>query len=513
MSEVSNWLSGLGKAYESCAKILSENGIKDFSTLELLEVDEMVNELGFKKIHAKVIYHRSRKDFSKEQPKAELTAPWATPAIPRDEEKIDLSKINLFQEELKNIFLQNVEFFNELIKLAESSSILTEALHLLHTQEDYISKLQIKPRKIQYWGFLSHVQIHSADLCRSLQYAITAKNKKATVWFDMNAERLDARGMADGISSSRWFVLVATKDSFSRPWPIYELLIAQVLDKPILVVVETDERRGGLTLNAFSETIPKPWKFLYDHEWIEIKRRGNFWLATVKELYTRLKRKPHKRQKSKNKQVRQVMNEADEKEKNLNEKEVRVRYRQLNQMESTYRFKLVVLGDTCSGKSSLVHRFVRAQFNDYTLATIGASFSTQTVKLDKSTVVFQIWDTAGKERYHSLAPMYYGGAAAVLMVFDITSLSSFNMARAWVKEIQAKGCKDAIIALAGNKVDRENEREVAREKAMKYANAKGIFYMETSAKKNQNVTELFTDIARKLAKEQVPTKGDSRLMI
>jgi len=506
MSEVSNWLSGLGKAYESCAKILSENGIKDFSTLELLEVDEMVNELGFKKIHAKVIYHRSRQDFSKERPKAELTAPWATPAIPREEEKIDLSTINLFQKELKNIFLQNVEFFNELIKLAASSSILTAALHLLHTQEDYISKLQIKPRKIQYWGFLSHVQIHSADLCRSLQYAIAAKNRKATVWFDMNAERLDARGMADGVSSSRWFVLVATKDSFSRPWPIYELLIAQVLEKPILVVVETDERRGGLTLKAFSETIPKPWKFLYDHEWIEIKRRGDFWLATVKELYTRLKRKPQKRQKSKNKQVPQVMNEAEEKEKHLYEKEVRVGHRQ-------YCFKLVLLGDSGAGKSSLVDCFVTGKFNDYPEITIGGKFSKQTVWLDNSTVGLEIVDVAGAEKYRSLAPMYYRGAAAVIIVFDITSLSSFNIARAWVKEIQEEGRIDAIITLAGNKVDREIEREVTWEKAMKYANAKGIFYMETSAKKNQNVTELFTDIARKLAKEQVPTKGDSRLMI
>jgi len=132
--------------------------------------------------------------------------------------------------------------------------------------------------------------------------------------------------MADGVSSSRWFVLIATKDSFSTPWPIYELLIAQVLQKPVLVVLETDERRGGLTFRAFSDTIPKPWKFLNDHEWIEIKRRGDFWSATVKELYNRLKRRPQKRPKRKNKQVRRVMKREDEKE-DLKKKEVRIETR------------------------------------------------------------------------------------------------------------------------------------------------------------------------------------------
>jgi len=125
----------------------------------------------------------------------------------------------------------------------------------------------------------------------------------------MNDER-DARRMANGVSSSRWFVLVVTKDSFGRPWAIFELLIAQVLHKPIIVVLETDERRGGLSLEMFCQIIPKPWKFLHDHQWIRIKR--NVWSATVKELHTRLKRKPQKLPKRQNEQVRWVKNEKHE---------------------------------------------------------------------------------------------------------------------------------------------------------------------------------------------------------
>jgi len=101
-----------------------------------------------------------------------------------------------------------------------------------------------------------------------------------------------------------------------------------------------------------------------------------------------------------------------------------------------YQFKLVLLGESAVGKSSLVLRFVRGQFFDYQESTIGAAFLTQTVALSDSTVKFEIWDTAGQERYHSLAPMYYRGAAAAIVVYDITSPDSFARAKSWVRELQ-----------------------------------------------------------------------------
>merc|ERR1711906_30660 len=97
--------------------------------------------------------------------------------------------------------------------------------------------------------------------------------------------------------------------------------------------------------------------------------------------------------------------------------------------------KLVLLGDMGAGKSSLVLRFVKGQFLDYQESTIGAAFLTQTVAVNDATVKFEIWDTAGQERYHSLAPMYYRGAAAAIVVYDITNKESFNGAKSWVKEL------------------------------------------------------------------------------
>uniref|UniRef100_A0A2K5IFM0 Uncharacterized protein n=1 Tax=Colobus angolensis palliatus TaxID=336983 RepID=A0A2K5IFM0_COLAP len=85
------------------------------------------------------------------------------------------------------------------------------------------------------------------------------------------------------------------------------------------------------------------------------------------------------------------------------------------------QFKLVLLGESAVGKSSLVLRFVKGQFHEYQESTIGAAFLTQSVCLDDTTVKFEIWDTAGQERYHSLAPMYYRGAQAAIVVYDITN--------------------------------------------------------------------------------------------
>jgi small GTP-binding protein len=84
-----------------------------------------------------------------------------------------------------------------------------------------------------------------------------------------------------------------------------------------------------------------------------------------------------------------------------------------------------------------------------------AAFLTQTVALDDATVKFEIWDTAGQERYRSLAPMYYRGAAAAIVVYDITDPDSFAGAKSWVKELQRRGDPNVIIALAGNKADLE----------------------------------------------------------
>ncbi|KAH7966948.1 hypothetical protein HPB49_020866 [Dermacentor silvarum] len=127
------------------------------------------------------------------------------------------------------------------------------------------------------------------------------------------------------------------------------------------------------------------------------------------------------------------------------------------------QFKLVLLGESAVGKSSLVLRFVKGQFHEYQESTIGAAFLTQTVCLDDTTVKFEIWDTAGQERYHSLAPMYYRGAQAAIVVYDITNQDTFGRAKTWVKELQRQASPSIVIALAGNKADLASKRAVELE--------------------------------------------------
>ncbi|MCD9560086.1 Ras- protein Rab-5 [Datura stramonium] len=157
--------------------------------------------------------------------------------------------------------------------------------------------------------------------------------------------------------------------------------------------------------------------------------------------------------------------------------------------------KLVLLGDMGAGKSSLVIRFVKGQFLEFQESTIGAAFFSSTVSVNNSTVKFEIWDTAGQERYHSLAPMYYRGAAAAIIVYDITSTNNNQMGL--MKAIlgfllvgQYIGNPNMVMALAGNKVDLEDKRKVTAEEARLYAEENGLFFMETSAKTAVNVNDV-----------------------
>ena len=113
----------------------------------------------------------------------------------------------------------------------------------------------------------------------------------------------------------------------------------------------------------------------------------------------------------------------------------------------------------------------------------------------------QLWDTAGQERYRALAPMYYRGAAAAVVVYDVTNPTSFEGAKSWVKELQRRGEAGCVIALAGNKADNKEARKVSAEDVKEYAAENGCLAMETSAKTGLNVKELFVAIAKKMPKQ------------
>ncbi|KAK6491108.1 ras-related protein Rab-31-like [Huso huso] len=158
--------------------------------------------------------------------------------------------------------------------------------------------------------------------------------------------------------------------------------------------------------------------------------------------------------------------------------------------------KVCLLGDTGVGKSSIVCRFVQDHFDHNICPTIGASFLTKTVPCSNELHKFLIWDTAGQERFHSLAPMYYRGSAAAVIVYDITKLDSFITLKKWVKELKEHGPEDIVVAIAGNKSDLGDIREVPVKEAKEYAESIAAIFVETSARNAVNVEELFQKISR-----------------
>ena len=167
------------------------------------------------------------------------------------------------------------------------------------------------------------------------------------------------------------------------------------------------------------------------------------------------------------------------------------------QPEIHISYKLVILGEVAVGKSSIAQRFVNGKFTNLHNPTVGALFLTKKIQVNDKYIKYDIWDTAGQGRYHSLTPMYYKNARAAVVVFDVTSSSSFERAQKWMTELFEKATPGIVIALCGNKIDLEN-RQVSKEEAEEYANKVGCLYMEVSAKTNENIDELFNQIGSRL---------------
>jgi len=163
-----------------------------------------------------------------------------------------------------------------------------------------------------------------------------------------------------------------------------------------------------------------------------------------------------------------------------------------------FHSKVVLLGSSAVGKSSLACRFTEGVFDTYREPTIGAAFVTKSVELPGSIVKLDIWDTAGQERYRALAPMYYRDAGAVLIVYDVTDEYSYEAAQRWFDELEARN-DTALLALVANKTDLGPQKEVQTQ-ARGYAEDHGMLYFETSAKTGDGVDALFCTVAEKVPK-------------
>lgn len=198
-----------------------------------------------------------------------------------------------------------------------------------------------------------------------------------------------------------------------------------------------------------------------------------------------------------------------------------------------YNFKLVLLGASGVGKTSIIFRYVKNKFGENESSTIGAAFFTHQFNLDIPDsddpvwIKYEIWDTAGQERYNSLTPMYYRGANAAIIVYDITDKSSYVRAKKWVDTLkQNDPFGKMIIILIGNKVDLEDRRQVTTSEVNKYMKEQidksdntdldsnnsnplytcNMIFMEASAKKSIAIQDIFEKIGRILVENEINRK-------
>lgn len=158
--------------------------------------------------------------------------------------------------------------------------------------------------------------------------------------------------------------------------------------------------------------------------------------------------------------------------------------------------KAVLVGDTKVGKSCLLSRFVQNTFDENMPATVGAAFLTKIVQTDSVNIRLQLWDTAGQEKYRSLAPMYYRSSAAAILVYDVTNKESLENLKTWIQEINNKAPQGIAVIIVGNKIDLVNERTVSQDAGLEVAKELGaVHYFEVSAKTGEGINQLFTKVA------------------
>ena len=171
-----------------------------------------------------------------------------------------------------------------------------------------------------------------------------------------------------------------------------------------------------------------------------------------------------------------------------------------------YLFKVLLIGNSSVGKSSLLLRFVDNQWSDLFVPTIGVDFKIRTMEIDNKNVKLQIWDTAGQERFKNITASYYRGAHGIFVVYDISDTESFKNINNWLIEIEKNANKNVYKILVGNKCDLEDKRTVSYQQGKELAETYGMQFIETSAKSNTNVDEAFQLLGREVMKMSLNDK-------
>jgi len=164
--------------------------------------------------------------------------------------------------------------------------------------------------------------------------------------------------------------------------------------------------------------------------------------------------------------------------------------------------KIVLIGDSGVGKTSLLQRFAEQYFSETHITTIGVDFKLRTIQVGDKRVKLQVWDTAGQEKFRVITKTYYRNAAGIIIAYDVTNGESFVNTKRWIEEVKNNCGDDGVpIILVGNKCDSPN-RLVTLNDQQEYAKLINLKFFETSAKNNINVDEVFIELTRLVLQRQ-----------
>ena len=162
--------------------------------------------------------------------------------------------------------------------------------------------------------------------------------------------------------------------------------------------------------------------------------------------------------------------------------------------------KVVLLGESGVGKTSIIAQFTSGKFDPDCVTSLSAQFISKTVEFQNlgKAIKFDIWDTAGQEKYRALAKIFYKDAKVIFLVYDITDAKSFNELKSyWHGVVKANGDSDAIIAIVANKNDLYDHAQVQNEEGEEFARSIGAIFQSTSAKSDSGITTLFDNVGQK----------------
>ena len=168
-----------------------------------------------------------------------------------------------------------------------------------------------------------------------------------------------------------------------------------------------------------------------------------------------------------------------------------------------YLYKIVVVGDSGVGKSHLISRFSRDNFDMNQKSTIGVDFCSVDIPIDNKIIKIQIWDTAGQERYQSLTTAYYRGSVGVMIVYDVTNRSTFDNIKKWYYQAINYTHDNIKILLVGNKSDLANQRSVLTIDAKDIAEKNNMLFIEVSALNSENINECFMLLLNEIYKDKI----------